>query len=153
MCVPVRPWAYFLTPTLPPFATPIVSDLLSLYQIAPLSRLSTEDDYCRTHDWPNLHWKFSYQDRPASIKPGSIAGFTILAVIVAAFVGISFYLKSMKSQKKCLCKQFVQQVAKHVNLKGSVTQLNPMDLLAEFKHVDKSVKGETSNLFLLREEL
>ena len=59
----------------------------------------------------------------------------------------------MKSQKKCLCKQFVQQVAKHVNLKGSVTQLNPMDLLAEFKHVDKSVKGETSNLFLLREEL
>ena len=43
---------------------------------------------------------------------------------------------------KCLRKQFAQQVARHVDLRVSVSQLNPMDLLAEFERIDTGVRVE-----------
>jgi hypothetical protein len=54
---------------------------------------------------------------------------------------------------KRLRKQFAQQVARHVDLRAYVSQLNPTDLLAEFERIDTGVKGETSDGFISREEL
>ena len=56
-------------------------------------------------------------------------------------------------QKKRLRKQFAQQVARRVDLRGSVSQLNPTDLLAEFERIDTGLKGGTSDGFISREEL
>ena len=54
---------------------------------------------------------------------------------------------------KSLCKQFAQQVARRVALRASVSQLNPMDLLAESERIDTGVKGGTSEGSISREEL
>ena len=54
---------------------------------------------------------------------------------------------------KHLRKQFAQQVARHVDLRAYVSQLNPTDLLAEFERIDTGVKGGTSGGFISREEL
>ena len=84
------------------------------------------------------------------MKPGAIAGFTILAIVVVALVAFFLHRQSVKKQKKRLRKQFAQQVAKRVDLRGSVSQLNPTDLLAEFKRIDQV---GTSDGFISREEL
>jgi hypothetical protein len=45
--------------------------------------------------------------------PGAIAGSTVLAVVIAAFVGMSFHLKSAKSQKKVDASSFRNKLQTH----------------------------------------
>lgn len=113
----------------------------------------TEDDYCGPTGVDPSCTDSPYQNPPPSMKPGPIAGFSILAIVVVAIVGYFLHRRSVKSQKKRLRMQFAQQVAKRVDLRGSISQLNPSDLLAEFKRIDKSVVGGTSDGFISREEL
>ena len=113
----------------------------------------TEEDYCGPNGVDPSCTESPYQNPPASMKPGPIAGFTILAIVVVAIVGFLLHRRSVKSQKKRLRKKFAQQVAKRVDLRGSVSQLNPTDLLAEFKRIDQSVVGGTTDGFISREEL
>lgn len=113
----------------------------------------TEEDYCGPNGVDPSCTDSPYQNPPLSMKPGAIAGFTILAVIVVAIIGYFLHRQSVKSQKKHLRMQFARQVAKRVDLRGSVSQLNPSDLLDEFKRIDKSIAGGTSDGFISREEL
>jgi hypothetical protein len=112
-----------------------------------------EEDYCGPNGVDPSCTASPYQNPPVSMKPGPIAGFTILAIFVVAIIGYFFHRRSVKSQKKRLRKQFAQQIAKRVDLRGSISQLTPTDLLAEFKRIDQSVKGGTSDGFISREEL
>jgi len=113
----------------------------------------TEEDYCGPNGVDPSCTESPYQNPARSMKSGAIASFTILAMVVVALVGYFLHLRSVKSQKKRLRMQFAQQVAKRVDLRGSVSQLNPSDLLAEFKRIDKSIVGGTSDGFISREEL
>lgn len=113
----------------------------------------TEDDYCGPKGVDPSCTTSPFQNPPASMKPGPIAGFTILTIAVVAIIGFFLHRRSAKSQKKRLRKQFAQQIAKRVDLRGSVSQLNPTDLLGEFKRIDKSIVGGTSDGFISREEL
>lgn len=110
----------------------------------------TEDDYCGPNGVDPSCTTSPYQNPPASMKPGPIAGFTILAIVVVAIVGFILHKRSIKNQQKRLRKQFALQVAKRVDLRGSVSQLNPTDLLDEFKRIDQV---GTSDGFISREEL
>jgi hypothetical protein len=112
----------------------------------------TEEDYCGPQGIDPSCTESPYQNPPASMKPGAIAGFTILAIVVVAIMGYVFHRQSVKRQNKRLRKQFAQQVAKRVDLRGSVSQLNPTDLLAEFKRIDQ-IQGGSSDGFISREEL
>mmetsp|Transcript_26058 Transcript_26058/g.29273 ORF Transcript_26058/g.29273 Transcript_26058/m.29273 type:complete len:282 (-) Transcript_26058:143-988(-) len=113
----------------------------------------TEEDYCGPKGVDPSCTDSPYQNPPPSMKSGPIAGFAILAIGVVAIVGYFLHWRSVKSQKKRLRMQFAQQVAKRVDLRGSVSQLNPSDLLDEFKRIDKSIVGGTSDGFISREEL
>lgn len=112
----------------------------------------TEDDYCGPDGIDPSCTTSPYQDPPRSMKPGAIAGFTIAAIVVVAIIGLFLHHRAIKKQKKRMRKQFAQQVAKRVDLHGSVSQLNPTDLLAEFNRIDK-LQGGTSDGFISREEL
>lgn len=95
-----------------------------------------------------------YQEPSASMKPGAIAGFCILALVVVGAIGYSLHRRAIKKQKKRLRKVFARQVAKRVDLRGSVSQLSPEDLAAEFKRIDKGIKEDGSaDGFISRDEL
>ena len=113
----------------------------------------TEEDYCGPNGVDPSCTESPYQNPPRSMKSGAIAGFTILAMVLVAIVGYFLHMRSVKSQKKRLRMQFAQRVAKRIDLRGSVSQLNPSELLAEFKRIDKSIVGGTSDGFISREEL
>ena len=110
----------------------------------------TEEDYCGPNGVDPSCTTSPYQNPPLSMKPGPIFGFTILAIVIVAIVGFILHKRSVTSQKKRLRKQFALQVAKRVDLRGSVSQLNPTDLLDEFKRIDQV---GTSDGFISREEL
>jgi hypothetical protein len=113
----------------------------------------TEEDYCGPNGVDPSCTASPYQNPARSMKPGPIAGFTILAIVIVALIGYFLHWRSVKSQKKRLRKKFAQMIAKRVDLRGSTSQLNPNQLLEEFKRIDKSVKGGTSDGFISREEL
>ena len=96
----------------------------------------------------------TYQEPSASMKPGAIAGFCILGLVFAGVIGYVLHKRAIKRQKKRLRKVFAQQVAKRVDLRGSVSQLNPEDLAAEFKRIDTGIKeGGSADGFISKAEL
>ncbi|KAL7528881.1 hypothetical protein ACHAWF_002750 [Thalassiosira exigua] len=113
----------------------------------------TEEVYCGENGMDPGCTASPYQEPSASMKPGAIAGFCILAIVVVAAICYSFHRRSVAKQRKHLRKEFALQVTKRIDLRGSVSQLNPDDLAAEFKRIDRGTKGGSSDGFISRDEL
>ena len=96
-----------------------------------------------------------YQEPAATMKPGYIALFVILGigVLIAAFYAV--YRKAISDKEKKMRRLFVQKVAKRVDLKGSVSQLPPIQLVEEFKRIDQGLRtsGTNGDGFISRQEM
>ena len=114
----------------------------------------TEETYCGVNGTDPSCTRSPFQEPSPGMKPGAIAGFCILGLAIVAAVAYVLHVRSVKRQKKRLRKVFALQVAKRVDLRGSVSQLNPADLAAEFKRIDKGIKEDGSaDGFISRDEL
>jgi len=114
----------------------------------------TEEFFCSEQGNDPSCTESIYQEPAASMKSGAIAGFCILALVVVGAIGYAIHRRAIKKQKKRLRKVFAHQVAKRVDLRGSVSQLNPEDLAAEFKRIDKGIKeGGSADGFISKDEL
>jgi hypothetical protein len=114
----------------------------------------SEEFFCGTDGKDPGCTSSPYKETNPSMKTGAVAGFTILGLAVFATVAYVFHMRSIKKQKKRLRKVFARQVAKRVDLRGSVSQLNPNDLASEFKRIDKGIKeGGSADGYISKEEL
>ena len=96
-----------------------------------------------------------YQEPPATMEPGYIALFTLLGVFFFGGISYCFYRRQMQKQKKRYKRMFARRVAQRTGMAGSVSQLPPEKLLAEFQRIDAGLRKSSSHAdgFISRDEL
>jgi len=109
----------------------------SLSDPCSVGRCPTEAQWC-TQD-PNCS-ESPYQEPPASVKPGVIAGFVVAGVVllVAVLYAIHRYLVAQQAQRYRTA--FAKRIADTINVQGSVRSLSPEALANEFKQIDSKVQ-------------
>jgi len=96
-----------------------------------------------------------YQEPPASMKPGYIALFTLLGVFFVGGIAYYFHRRKLERQKNRYKRLFARQVAQRIGVAGSVSQLPPEALLAEFKRIDKGLRRSSRHMdgYISKDEL
>ena len=97
----------------------------------------TEEQWC-TID-PNCS-ESPYQEPPASLKPGVLAGFITGGVVFLCliFLVVLKYLAVRQAHRYRAI--FARRIAETINVRGSVRALSPEALADEFKRIDADVK-------------
>lgn len=131
-----------------------------------LSRLDdgcpTEEQYCSDLGQDPSCTATPYEEPPAAIKPGPLAGLIILGLVLLCGLFIIIHKILAARQQKRLRKVFAGQVARHVDLRGSVSQLPPEALAKEFQRIDAGLRNSskaagsssgTADGYITRDEL
>ena len=81
-----------------------------------------------------------YQEPPASLKPGVLAGFITAGVVFLCliFLAILKYLAVLQAQRYRTI--FARRIAETINVHGSMRALSPEALADEFKRIDADIK-------------
>jgi len=133
-------------------ATYIANNVPEGQQIPPsedpcaLGLCPTEEQWCQSD--PNCS-ESPYQEPPASVKPGAIAGFVIAGVVLLVAVLYAIHLILQKQQERRFRTIFAKRIAETIKVRGSMRTLSPEALADEFRRIDQGVQDGK----LSREEL
>ena len=85
-----------------------------------------------------------YQEPPATVKGGAIAGFTVAGIFLLVAVLYDMHHRKMASQKKSIQKRIIRGIAQNITIGNSTGKLDADALLKEFHHLDSDKGGTIS---------
>lgn len=92
----------------------------------------SEEDWCKLDPECSVS---PYQEPPASVKGGAVAGITVACVAVVLLAMYAIFVYKLKQQEKRNKVMFCKAVAKNIRLSGDLT---PEALAKEFTRIDES---------------
>ena len=97
----------------------------------------TEQEWCQKDPQCSTS---PYQEPPASVKPGAIAGFTIAGLIVLIIAMYLLHRWSLSRQQSRYKTVFAQRIADTIDVNKSMRTLPPQALAEEFAKIDSQQK-------------
>jgi len=109
----------------------------------PWGRCPSANEWCTMGNDPDCSTS-PYKEPPSSLNGGGIAALIVALLVVTSLVFYFLNRHLSRKQKHRYRTRFVEQIVGNVNHRGSIGQLKPDDLAAEFRRINTSSNGKIS---------